>query len=116
MADAHRQSAHEDGLIDAIPDQAIVNEYEPGQGISPHIDCEPCFGNRIFSLSLGSSASMYFTHPSKEKVEVALAPKSLIMMVGEARYAWKHSIPARKQDNGTKRDRRVSLTFRKVVI
>lgn len=44
---------HEDGLIDAVPDQVIVNEYLPGQGISAHIDCEPCFGHRIFSLSLG---------------------------------------------------------------
>src|SRR5438552_18393239 len=26
----------------AVPDQLIVNEYEPGHGISPHVDCPPC--------------------------------------------------------------------------
>lgn len=107
---------HHDGLIGSVPDQVIVNEYEPGQGISPHIDCEPCFGDRIFSLSLGSSATMTFTHPEKDKAEVSLEPKSMLMLFGEARYGWKHSIPARKTDNGIRRARRVSLTFRKVII
>lgn len=41
------------GLFDPAPDQVIVNEYEPGQGIAPHIDCVPCFGPTIASLSLG---------------------------------------------------------------
>src|SRR5207248_2739382 len=31
------------------PDQLIVNEYEPGQGISNHIDCEPCFTGVVAS-------------------------------------------------------------------
>src|SRR5438105_957337 len=35
-----------------LPDQMIVNEYEPGQGISNHIDCEPCFTRVVASLSL----------------------------------------------------------------
>ncbi len=103
-----------DGLIEEEPDQVIVNEYEPGQGIAPHIDCEPCFGHRIFSLSLGGQAIMEFTHPAKEKVELNLNPRSLLMMYGDARYNWKHGIPARKADHGRKRTRRLSLTFRKV--
>lgn len=41
------------GLFAPAPDQVIVNEYEPGQGIAPHIDCVPCFGPTIASLSLG---------------------------------------------------------------
>ena len=106
---------HQDGLIEVVPDQVIINEYEPGQGISAHIDCQPCFGHRIFSLSLGSVAMMVFTQ-EQEKVELSLAPRSLLMMYGEARYNWKHAILARKQDNGVKRGRRVSLTFRKVEI
>jgi alkylated DNA repair dioxygenase AlkB len=106
----------QDGLIDITPDQVIINEYEPGQGISAHIDCEPCFGNRIFSLSLGSSAMMEFSQPEKDTIEVLLAPRSLIMLFGEARYNWKHAIPARKQDKGVKRTRRLSITFRKVAL
>jgi len=46
---------HEEGFIDAEPDQVIINEYYPGQGIAPHVDCEPCFGDTIISLSLGST-------------------------------------------------------------
>lgn len=35
-----------EGHSQAVPDQVIVNEYQPGQGISAHIDCQPCFGKR----------------------------------------------------------------------
>lgn len=110
------------GIIDIIPDQAIVNEYEPGQGIAPHIDCEPCFGDTIISLSLGSTCVMNFEKSpnSKEKVEVLLEPKSLVVMKGESRFKWYHSISARKTDkiNGQalQRKRRISITFRKVVL
>ena len=52
-----------EGLLATIPDQVIVNEYLPGQGISEHVDCVPCFGDRIASLSLGSPCMMNFTHP-----------------------------------------------------
>ena len=41
-----------EGLFQAQPDQVIVNEYLPGQGIASHVDCEPCFGDTIASLSL----------------------------------------------------------------
>lgn len=107
---------HHDGLIEIVPDQVIINEYMPGQGISAHTDCEPCFGDRIFSLSLGGGVIMELSRPEQEKIEILLTPRSLLMLHGEARYDWKHAIPARIQDNGIKRDRRVSLTFRKTVL
>ncbi len=102
-------------------DQLIVNEYEPGQGIAPHVDCEPCFKETIISLSLGSPVVMEFTNKkTREKVEVWLEPRSLVVMQSEARYDWTHGIPARKRDkfNGvpTERRKRISLTFRKVFI
>ncbi len=103
-----------DGLCEEVPDQVIINEYKPGQGISPHIDCENCFGPRIFSLSLGSQAMMNFTQEGKTKKEILLARRSLVMMYGEARSEWKHSIPARLKDNGVERGVRISLTFRTV--
>ncbi len=105
-----------DGFISAKPDQVIVNEYFPGQGIAHHIDCEPCFGEKIFSISLGSAAMMTFKKPDTETVELMLAPRSLLMMYGDARYHWKHGIPARQSDKGHKRDRRISLTFRRVTL
>ena len=100
-------------------DQVIVNEYLSGQGISAHVDCVACFGDMIASLSLGSGAMMQFTNAG-HKEEIYLEPRSLIILSGEARYKWTHAIPARKSDmvNGFKlqRERRVSLTFRKVLM
>ncbi len=43
------------GLFDVPPDQVIVNEYEPGQGIARHVDCVPCFGPTIASILSGRS-------------------------------------------------------------
>lgn len=107
--------------LNFIPDQAIINEYEPGQGIASHIDCEPCFDDTIISLSLGSTCIMNFTREVSgiEKVPILFEPRTLVIMKGESRYNWYHGIPARKSDkfndNLIKRSRRVSITFRKVI-
>lgn len=116
------QKLHQDGHMPEVADQVIINEYEPGQGISSHIDCEPCFKDTIVSLSLGSGCVMNFINKSDrtKKIPVWLAPRSLVVLSGEARYEWLHGIAARKWDewDGHKyeRQRRVSLTFRKVII
>ncbi|MYB95200.1 alpha-ketoglutarate-dependent dioxygenase AlkB [Candidatus Poribacteria bacterium] len=51
---------------------------------------------------------------------VWLAPRSLVVLNGEARHEWLHGIAARKWDDWDDhkyvRGRRVSLTFRKVII
>jgi alkylated DNA repair dioxygenase AlkB len=110
------------GIIDFMPDQVIVNEYLPGQGISNHIDCEPCFNDTIISLSLNSSCIMHFTNNLNVQrvIPVLLEPCSLVVLKKDARYNWMHGIKAVKTDNyyGEKiiRRRRVSLTFRKVII
>jgi alkylated DNA repair dioxygenase AlkB len=109
----------EEGLFVTPPDQVIVNEYLPGQGISKHIDCPPCFGDTVVSLSLLSGCLMEFTcaEPPSE-VSMWLPPRSLVVLTGEARYEWKHSIAKRVQDQVINdivpRQRRVSLTFRNV--
>src|SRR5690606_5822018 len=56
------QKLQDEHLFQTVPDQTIVNEYLPGQGISAHIDCVPCFDDVIASLSLGSPAIMQFTN------------------------------------------------------
>lgn len=109
------------GLLSRPADQLIVNEYEPGQGISNHVDCEPCFDGIIASASLGSACVMNFTRRATgEVVPVLLEPGSVVVLTGEARYGWMHGIPARRTDTfeGRKfpRSRRVSLTFRKVIL
>ena len=109
-----------DRVTAKLPDQVIINEYEPGQGITSHVDCIPCFGNTIIALSLESPCVMDFLHSqTKEKASILLLPGSLIVMQKAARYAWQHSIAGRKKDNykGRKfiRTRRVSMTFREVL-
>jgi alkylated DNA repair dioxygenase AlkB len=105
------------GLMDAIPDQLIINEYLPGQGITPHVDCEPCFGNTIVTISLGSAYMMEFSKVGgDESFEVLLEVGSALAFSGEARYLWTHGIKPRKTDHGRPRRRRVSLTFRNVIL
>ncbi|UGQ14011.1 alpha-ketoglutarate-dependent dioxygenase AlkB [Yinghuangia sp. ASG 101] len=106
-----------EGLMDREAEQVIVNEYQPGQGISAHVDCLPCFGPVVAAISLGSRCVMDFSDPeSGTKLAMPLAPGSLLVMTGPARFTWRHGIAARKSDPGTSgrvpRGRRVSVTFR----
>ena len=98
-------------------DQVIINEYEPGQGISNHIDCVPCFEDVIVSVSLLSSCVMQFSKNS-EKHEIILNPRSILLLSRDARYLWKHGIKAVKNDQWQNtvipRKRRISITFRKI--
>lgn len=87
------------------------------QGISAHVDCRPCFGDVIASLSLLSPCVMRLEHRSAgRRADLWLEPRSLLVLTGEARHVWTHAIPARKSDrlNGKRRvlSRRLSLTFR----
>lgn len=110
---------HQDGLTPAISDQAIINEYELGQGIADHIDCTPCFGDVIVSLSLAAPVVMDLNRDA-QSVSILLEPRSLLVLRGEARYQWSHGIARRKQDSIDniilKRERRLSITIRKVVV
>lgn len=103
-----------------LPDQAIVNEYLPGQGISGHVDCIPCFGPIIASISLGSSCAMdFFRNDDKYHVQIVLEPRSLLVLSEDARYMWTHKIAGRRSDKidgqMRPRGRRVSITFRTVI-
>lgn len=115
---------NERGIINFKPDQAIINEYIDAQGIAAHIDCEPCFGDTIISISLSGQCVMNFqrelTTKEQDKIPLFILPRTLIVMTGESRYNWYHGIPPRKTDKFNeevhKRQRRVSITFRKVII
>lgn len=107
-------------LIDRLdlsvrPDQMIVNEYNPGQGIAAHIDHPRVFGDTIVSVSLGSPVIMDMTLKRDGlHEEVTLPRRSALILKGDARYKWYHGIAARRSDHGVERQRRVSLTFRKM--
>ncbi len=100
------------------PDQVIINEYLPGQGIRPHKD-RNYFDNQICGINLGSSCVMRFIkNGNAEIVDVFIPRRSLYVMQDEARSKWKHAIPPRKKDiiDGEihHRERRLSITYRTV--
>lgn len=94
-------------LFDNNFEQVIVNNYEPGQGITPHIDAK-IFDNEIRIISLLHPAKMKFTR-NNVCYELLLEPNSLLIMKDEARYQWKHSLFLSKTDS-----RRISLTYRNI--
>lgn len=124
---------YQDGLVAHLSDQVIINEYQPGQGIADHIDCETCFDDDIVTISLNADYLMEFTQAEKTKnklskknkkepkhvIEVWLHNRSIAVMKGESRWWWFHGIKSRKNDKwqgiSYPRNKRVSLTFRKIV-
>uniref|UniRef100_A0A3Q3WZG6 tRNA (carboxymethyluridine(34)-5-O)-methyltransferase n=1 Tax=Mola mola TaxID=94237 RepID=A0A3Q3WZG6_MOLML len=118
-------------LINIMPDQLTVNQYESGQGIPPHVDTHSAFEDTILSLSLGAQTVMEFCHPDGRVVAVVLPGRSLLVMGGESRYLWTHGITPRKFDvvptcdpqppahtmpglTLSKRGTRTSFTFRRI--
>jgi len=102
----------EQEILKTRPNQLIINEYVPGQGIGMHIDNVFQFQDGIVSISLHSNIAMMFTKEGAPKKELLLERRSLLSLHADARYLWKHGIAARKKDNGCLRGRRISLTFR----
>ena len=108
----------DEGIFSEVPDEVLVNEYFPGQGIANHVDCVPCFDDVVVSLSLGSQCIMDLKKDN-EIIHKHLEVNSILVLRGESRYEWSHGIRANKSDiiNGKwiHRTRRVSVTFRKTI-
>lgn len=112
------QEIVEQNIILHQPDQVIINEYAPGEGIKPHKD-RNYFDNQICGVNLGSGCIMRFIRGKNvEVIDVEIPRRSLYVMQDEARLKWKHAIPPRKKDvvegQVQHRQRRVSITYRKV--
>ncbi len=117
----------DEGYLGILPDQVIVNEYRENQGIAPHIDSESSFADGVAMISMWETWEMVFKkRRGGDKVTRKLERRSATILTGEARYGWTHAILKRKSDPGAvkpgnkkpsriPRDRRISLTFRKVV-
>ena len=116
-----RRLFDETGAFDREPDQAIVNEYLPGQGIAMHVDRD-CFGPAVATVSLGDAWRMDLRRVGAGKGEgesILLEPGSALVLSGEARNRWQHGIARRKRERvgggWRPRERRVSVTFRTVL-
>lgn len=106
-----------------VPEQVIINEYQPGQGIAQHVDCWSCYGRAVASLSLGSACVMPMFDRVRQKNKapdaerrIWLERRSLLVLDAQSRITWTHGINPVKSDiiNGHKfdRERRISITFR----
>ena len=88
--------------------QCIINRYENGQGITPHIDAE-CFGSVICCFTFGEGSLMNFKRVIDEKeYNLRVEDNSVYIMSGESRYEWKHSMPNLESNNLN----RYSITLR----
>ena len=132
----------EEGSKDMPITQLTINEYEPGQGIAGHIDSHACFGPIIFILSCNAGITMTLQkredgnedkgndeckYGSDSKCQLPVGTKrylwlpkrSLLILYGDARRKWSHSIATRRFDkvNGVMMERgtRISFTFRQAL-
>ena len=114
---ADRLAPYFDG---GLPEQCIVNEYRPGQGIGMHADHQS-FGPVVVSLSLGDAWTMNFRPLSARPYvreglasdEIVLLPRrSALVLRGQARSALMHGID--RASNAHRASTRVSATFRTV--
>ena len=118
LANVAQKLYAETGLFDRVPEQVIVNEYLPGQGIATHID-HPGFGPTVCTISLLDDWEMDFSANWKDKTPALLQMGSCVLLTGPARDIWQHGITPRKSEpieNGRRdRKRRLSMTFRTVI-
>lgn len=90
--------------------QAIINLYHPGEGISDHIDLLDRYDDGIMGVSFISGCVMRFrkpdhsqhrdplSHQDLQYTNLYLPPRSVVALVGDARYKWTHGIPSRLLD------------------
>ena len=90
--------------------QAIINLYHPGEGISDHIDLLDRYDDGIVGVSFISGCVMRFrkldhgqhrdplSPKDNQYTNLYLPPRSVVALVGDARYKWTHGIPARRLD------------------
>lgn len=106
----YRQHSRQDGQRPCDPpDMAIISRYPPGATIDWHTDAD-CFGEVIYGVSLGAEAVLQSRLRGQETpcFEQVVAPGSLYVMSGPARFEFQHRIPEVKVE-------RISFTLRKVI-
>ena len=87
----------------------LLNEYEPGQGIMPHLD-GPLFYPTISTISLGSSSLLnFYTEAAEDQGEslqfadrlvtsLFVEPRSLLVLKDDMYHRYLHGIEEIDQD------------------
>lgn len=86
-------------------DQMIVNNYVPGDGLTPHIDLH-AFADGVAVVSLQSAVVMDMYPPVvngggmeyETSYPVWLEPGDVLFLSGDARWRWRHGIAKRRHD------------------
>jgi alkylated DNA repair dioxygenase AlkB len=93
----------------------LMNYYHDGnEGASWHSDNEKTIkpNSCIASVSFGAARKFEFKHKeTQEKVSIALAPGSLLLMQGTTQTHWIHQLPKSKKI----KEPRLNLTFRQMI-
>ncbi|XP_055608672.1 alpha-ketoglutarate-dependent dioxygenase alkB homolog 6 [Uranotaenia lowii] len=79
---------------DRKANHVLINEYQPGQGIMPHLD-GPLFYPTITTISCGSHTVLQFEDQSDERRPVAkllVEPRSLLILKDDMYHKYLHSI------------------------
>lgn len=103
---------HPDLMQGFVPVEFCILEYTPERGsyIRPHFDDKWIWGDRLITVNLLSETclrlSREFRIPPYEIV-IRMPARSLVVIQGEARYDWHHSI--NKYDI---KSRRIAMTWR----
>jgi alkylated DNA repair dioxygenase AlkB len=84
--------------------QCLVNKYERGQSISPHIDA-PVFDDAIAVICHGFGVMRFVMRTQGLDIKVPVPDNSIYIMTGESRHLWTHSLLPVE-------NRRISVTFR----
>lgn len=99
-------------LSDFLAVEMCNLDYHPSKGaaIDPHFDDFWLWGERLVTLNLLSETCYTLTQSdSNDQIVIHLPRRSLVVLYGEARFKWMHSI-AREHIN----TRRIGITIREL--
>jgi alkylated DNA repair protein alkB family protein 4 len=104
-----------EGLGDFTPVELCNLDYRPERGaaIDPHVDDSWIWGERLVTINLLSDSVLTFTcaddHTHSFQVEISMPRCSLIVVSGQARFQWQHSIQRCHVTS-----RRIAITLREL--
>ncbi len=84
---------------DRLPNHVLINEFEPGAGLTPHTD-GPLYIPRVATLSLGSDCvlDLHDSATTPPRAHLLLRRRSLNVMAGTSYTHLFHGITAREAD------------------
>lgn len=102
-------------IVKEKPDDIIIHDCMPGQGIHTILEDEDKFGDIIVIISLGCTVQMEFRNCENKNLryEFMVNKRSALVISGDARYKWRHGVRPRTQDKRIRRERRLSITLKK---